>query len=196
MNKIREALHDWQCNDCKKRDAAAQLANTTPVETKNQDNEFKPIGIINSDFPMIRGTPRQPTIAMHNTKATLVLNRDVFSNPSHALQDLDNFSHLWIIFIFHKNSQHPKAKVAPPRLNGVRTGVFATRSPHRPCPIGLSLVKIEKIVDNVIYFTGVDMIDQTPVLDVKPYIPQYDQPGGLVATTLDDQGNITNSNLG
>lgn len=71
---------------------------------------------------------------------------------------------------------HVRAKVSPPRLNGIKTGVFATRSPHRPCPIGLSLVKIERIVENTIYFSGVDMVDQTPVLDIKPYIPQYDSP--------------------
>lgn len=82
-----------------------------------------------------------------------------------------------IIFHFHRNdSTHVRAKVAPPRLNGVRTGVFSTRSPHRPCPIGLSLVKILKIDNYTIYFEGVDMVDQTPVLDIKPYIPQYDNP--------------------
>jgi hypothetical protein len=81
------------------------------------------------------------------------------------------------LFHFHKNELgHVRAKVAPPRLNGIRTGVFSTRSPHRPCPIGLSLVKIIKIEDYTIYFEGVDMIDQTPVLDIKPYIPQYDNP--------------------
>lgn len=82
-----------------------------------------------------------------------------------------------ILFYFHKNdSTHTRAKVAPPRLNGVRTGVFSTRSPHRPCPIGLSLVKILKIESHTIYFEGVDMVNQTPVLDIKPYIPQYDSP--------------------
>lgn len=82
-----------------------------------------------------------------------------------------------ILFHFHRNdSTHIRAKVAPPRLNGTRIGVFSTRSPHRPCPIGLSLVKILKIEDRTIYFEGVDMVNQTPVLDIKPYIPQYDNP--------------------
>lgn len=76
--------------------------------------------------------------------------------------------------------------MAPPRLNGLRTGVFATRSPHRPCPIGLSLVKIDRIMENTIYFSGVDMVDQTPVLDIKPYIPQYDNPTLSLNNTLDD----------
>lgn len=87
------------------------------------------------------------------------------------------FSSDRILFHFHRNdSTHTRAKVAPPRLNGVRTGVFSTRSPHRPCPIGLSLVKILKIENYTIYFEGVDMVNQTPVLDIKPYIPQYDSP--------------------
>lgn len=87
------------------------------------------------------------------------------------------FPNFRILFHFHRNdSTHIRAKVAPPRLNGARTGVFSTRSPHRPCPIGLSLVKIVKIENNSIYFEGVDMVDQTPVLDIKPYIPQYDNP--------------------
>lgn len=82
-----------------------------------------------------------------------------------------------ILFHFHRNdSTHMRAKVAPPRLNGIRTGVFSTRSPHRPCPIGLSLVKILKVENHTIYFEGVDMVNQTPVLDIKPYIPQYDSP--------------------
>lgn len=82
-----------------------------------------------------------------------------------------------VLFYFHRNdSTHVRAKVAPPRLNGTKTGVFSTRSPHRPCPIGLSLVKIKKIENRTIYFEGVDMVDQSPVLDIKPYIPQYDSP--------------------
>lgn len=110
------------------------------------------IGTINTVFPEKRGTPRQPGIC-GNMIAKLTLDNNVFTNPEHALQGLEEFSHIWILFHFHKNdSTHIKAKVAPPRLNGVRTGILATRSPHRPCPIGLSLVKIDRIMDNTIYF--------------------------------------------
>lgn len=93
-----------------------------------------------------------------------------------------------ILYHFHKNSatQHVHAKVSPPRLNGTKTGVFATRSPHRPSPIGLSLVKIDRITENTVYFTGVDMVDQTPVIDIKPYIPQYDSPDHLNVPRLQD----------
>ncbi|XP_043684350.1 tRNA (adenine(37)-N6)-methyltransferase [Vespula pensylvanica] len=138
--------------------------------------KLKPIGIISTCFPNKRGVPRQPGIS-GRTSGKILLHNSVFTNPDHALQGLQDFSHLWIIFHFHRNdSTHIRAKVAPPRLNGIRTGVFSTRSPHRPCPIGLSLVKILKIDNYTIYFEGVDMVDQTPVLDIKPYIPQYDNP--------------------
>lgn len=101
-----------------------------------------------------------------------------------------------ILFHFHKNdTTHTRAKVAPPRLNGLRTGVFATRSPHRPCPIGLSLVKIDRIMENTIYFSGVDMVDQTPVLDIKPYIPQYDSPSMNVSfdDTISDVSHVSDN---
>lgn len=99
-----------------------------------------------------------------------------------------------ILFHFHRNdSTHTRAKVAPPRLNGIKTGVFSTRSPHRPCPIGLSLVKILKIENYTIYFEGVDMVNQTPVLDIKPYIPQYDSP--LHIEKLSNRSRENNMNV-
>ncbi|XP_029169521.1 tRNA (adenine(37)-N6)-methyltransferase-like [Nylanderia fulva] len=148
-----------------------------PGTSKDQDIlKLKPIGIISTWFPNKRATPRQSGIC-GKVPGKLTLYNSVFTNPDHALQGLQDFSHMWILFHFHRNdSTHTRAKVAPPRLNGIKTGVFSTRSPHRPCPIGLSLVKILKIENYTIYFEGVDMVNQTPVLDIKPYIPQYDNP--------------------
>ncbi|KAG5321083.1 TRMO methyltransferase, partial [Pseudoatta argentina] len=153
------------------------LEEAKPGTSKDQDVlKLKPIGIISTWFPNKRATPRQPGIC-GRVPGKLTLYNSIFTNPDHALQGLQDFSHMWILFHFHRNdSTHTRAKVAPPRLNGIRTGVFSTRSPHRPCPIGLSLVKILKIENHTIYFEGVDMINQTPVLDIKPYIPQYDSP--------------------
>ncbi|CAG9862691.1 unnamed protein product [Phyllotreta striolata] len=171
LDFINKKLSDWQCTTCKTNQATA-LESPTPTPS---DFSVNYIGKINTNFPEKRGTPRQPGICKDST-AKLLLN-NVFTNPAHALQGLQDFSHMWILFHFHKNdSNHSKAKIAPPRLNGARTGVFATRSPHRPAPIGLSLVKIDRIMDNTIYFSGVDMINDTPVIDIKPYIPQYDNP--------------------
>ncbi|KAK2580998.1 hypothetical protein KPH14_006051 [Odynerus spinipes] len=153
------------------------LEDVKPGTSNEGDNlKLKPIGIISTGFPNKRGVPRQPGVS-GKTSGKILLHNSVFTNPDHALEGLQDFSHLWIIFHFHRNdSTHIRAKVAPPRLNGIRTGVFSTRSPHRPCPIGLSLVKILKIDNYTIYFEGVDMVDETPVLDIKPYIPQYDNP--------------------
>ncbi|XP_058803095.1 tRNA (adenine(37)-N6)-methyltransferase [Phymastichus coffea] len=164
-------------------DEAAQLqapTNSRSNEPSSMANgnvlTCRPIGVVSTWFPKKRGTPRQPTVCSE-TPGKITLFKSIFTNPEHALQGLEEFSHMWILFYFHKNDiVHVRAKVAPPRLNGIRTGVFSTRSPHRPSPIGLSLVKIIKIEDCTIYFEGVDMIDQTPVLDIKPYIPHYDNP--------------------
>lgn len=95
--------------------------------------------------------------------------------PEQALDGLKGYSHVWIIFIFHLNkTTRYHAKVHPPRMNGDSIGVFATRSPHRPNPIGLSLVEIVDIQKDKIIFAGADLVDGTPVLDIKPYLPQFE----------------------
>ncbi|KAL0278810.1 UNVERIFIED_CONTAM: hypothetical protein PYX00_000510 [Menopon gallinae] len=140
---------------------------------------FHSIGKIETWFAEKRGIPRQGAICKES-QGVLTLTTTDINNSSYALIGLEEFSHMWIIYHFHNTtSNHVRTKVAPPRLNGARVGVFSTRSPHRPCPIGLSLVKIDKIVENKIYFSGADMMDGTPVLDIKPYIPQYDNPNSM-----------------
>uniref|UniRef100_A0A2S2N9Z1 Nef-associated protein 1 n=1 Tax=Schizaphis graminum TaxID=13262 RepID=A0A2S2N9Z1_SCHGA len=141
--------------------------------------ELSIIGTIKTKFKERRGVPRQPGLCPL-AQACLTISNSIFTNPNHALEGLSDFSHMWILFHFHKNeTTHVHAKVSPPRLNGLRTGVLGTRSPHRPSPIGLSLVQIDKVEGNSVYFSGVDMIDGTPVLDIKPYIPHYDAPASL-----------------
>lgn len=130
------------------------------------------IGTIESCYKDKFGTPRQPGLAP-SSWAKLQIKREW--QPEQALQGLEGFSHLWIIFQFHQNTNlRYHAKVHPPRLGGEPIGVFATRSPHRPNNIGLSLVKIEKIEKDCIYLSGVDLVDGTPVLDIKPYIPEVE----------------------
>lgn len=130
--------------------------------------EFKPIGYIESCYKDKFGTPRQPGLAPSAWSKLII---DGSLQPQEALDGLDGFSHCWLIFTFHANTNKKyHAKVHPPRLEGKTIGVFATRSPHRPNPIGLSLVKIEKIEKDSIYFSGADLIDGTPILDLKPYL--------------------------
>ncbi|XP_040151418.1 tRNA (adenine(37)-N6)-methyltransferase [Anopheles arabiensis] len=181
IQNVMKILNDYRCDGCREK----QQQNGQRQEMEGVTNEddadvctFKPIGVIKTVFNEKRAVPRQASLA------TALLSRidispKTFNNPGHSLDGLENFSHLWIIYYFHRNPNHAKAKVAPPRLGGERVGVFSTRSPHRPCPIGLSLVQLDRVEDSKVYFLGTDMVDGTPVLDIKPYIPQYDVPANL-----------------
>ncbi len=134
--------------------------------------QFEPIGYIETCFKEKFGTPRQPGLAPASW-GILRLRKDL--NLADALSGLEEFSHLWLIWIFHQNTNKGiKTKVHPPRLQGKKIGLFATRTPHRPNPIGLSAVKIEKILGNEIYLSGVDLVSGTPVLDIKPYLASSD----------------------
>ncbi|XP_044513450.1 tRNA (adenine(37)-N6)-methyltransferase [Gracilinanus agilis] len=148
------------------------------LETGNILTE--PIGYIESCFSAKNGTPRQPTICSLS-RACLRIRKSVFNNPEHSVMGLEQFSHVWILFVFHKNGHLScKAKVQPPRLNGTKTGIFSTRSPHRPNAIGLTLAKLDRVEGGAIYLSGIDMINGTPVLDIKPYIADYDSPQYLI----------------
>lgn len=136
--------------------------------------EFVVIGKIKSPFKEKFGTPRQPGLTP-DINGFIQINKN-YSNID-AFYDLEGFSHIWIIFVFHQEKtlkQQWSPKVRPPRLGGnKKVSVFATRSPNRPNPIGLSLVKLEKIRMNKqcieLEISGHDFIEGTPVLDIKPY---------------------------
>lgn len=139
---------------------------------------FQPIGYIKSPFADRFGVPRQPGLA---DEAKGVIQLLPQNSLQAALKSLDQFSHLWIVFVFHDHGGHPwKPTIRPPRLGGnKKVGVLASRSPHRPNPLGISAVKISKInLDHPdgpqIEVEGIDLIDGTPVLDIKPYIPYAD----------------------
>jgi tRNA-Thr(GGU) m(6)t(6)A37 methyltransferase TsaA len=128
-----------------------------------------------TSFPDKNGTPRQGSVAPAS-RARLEI--EFGNNPEHSLAGLLEFSHVWLLFLFHQNGAPtpPRAKVKPPRLDGATKGVFATRAPHRPNPIGLSLCKLDGIEGHVLQLSGVDLVDGTPILDIKPFIPSYDTP--------------------
>jgi tRNA-Thr(GGU) m(6)t(6)A37 methyltransferase TsaA len=130
---------------------------------------LQPIGVIHTPFPDRASAPRQ-TYAARDVPGTIVLEpgRDF----EHALADVDGWEFLWVLYWFHQN-QGWRPKVLPPRSK-VRRGVFGTRSPHRPCPIGLSVVRLERVVGLTVHVRGVDMIDGSPVLDLKPYVAVAD----------------------
>ncbi|MGZ3768838.1 MAG: tRNA (N6-threonylcarbamoyladenosine(37)-N6)-methyltransferase TrmO [Bdellovibrio sp.] len=133
---------------------------------------MEPIGYLESCFKDKFGTPRQPGL-VKKAWARLKIRADL--QPEESLQGLEGFSHVWLIWIFHQNKvARYHAKVHPPRLGGKSMGVFATRTPHRPNPIGLSLVELIKVEKDGIIVAGADLVDGTPILDIKPYLPEVE----------------------
>ena len=140
--------------------------------------EMKVIGHVHSCYGEKFGVPRQPGI-VEQAWGELVFEPEF--QKREALRELEGFSHLWLIFLFHQSVKNEwKSTVRPPRLGGnERIGVFASRSPFRPNPIGLSAVKLDEVDLNdgrgpVLRLRGVDLVDGTPILDIKPYIPYAD----------------------
>lgn len=138
---------------------------------------FAPIGVIHSCFKEKFGIPRQPGLV---PAARAVLELLPPYNRAEAVRGLEGFSHIWVSFVFHACLDEAwKPTVRPPRLGGNRRlGVFATRSTHRPNPIGLSAVELERIEASpgqvLLHLKGADLLDGTPVLDIKPYLPYSD----------------------
>lgn len=133
---------------------------------------FRALGILESCFREKFGAPRQPLL-VPAAAARLKVRREFI--PEQSLKGLEEFSHVWLLSYFHLNTnKNFLSTVHPPRLKGKTVGVFASRSPHRPSPIGLSVAKLEKIAGDTLYLSGTDLVDGTPILDVKPYIPDYD----------------------
>ena len=130
--------------------------------------ELKPIGIIHSPYKDLEGMPIQPKGAA-GVKGTA----EVFAEYQSGLKDLEGFSHLILLYQFHL-SQGYKLEVTP-FLDTTPRGLFATRAPRRPNPIGLSIVQLDNIEDGVLYLQNVDILDGTPLLDIKPYVPDFDQ---------------------
>ncbi len=133
---------------------------------------LKVIARIKTDFPTKFGIPRQSGLV--DTVGKIVFEKE-YADVS-ALKGLEDFSHLWLIWGFSEvDKPNWSPTVRPPRLGGnKRVGVFATRSPYRPNPIGLSSVKILEIKNGEIYVSGADLLDGTPIYDIKPYIPYTD----------------------
>ena len=139
---------------------------------------IKPIAHISSPFPAKFGVPRQPGL-VPSLKAEIIFEPE-YRIPE-ALRGLEGYSHIWVIWEFSESVRDTwSPTVRPPRLGGnKRVGVFATRSPFRPNPIGLSVLELEKIELStpngpVIHVKGADLIDNTPIYDIKPYLPHID----------------------
>jgi len=140
--------------------------------TRNPQNpmrkiEYKPIGIIHTPFKSPEGTPIQPTGAK-GIEATV----ELFEEYAQGLNDLDGFSHIHLLYHCHLSKTYSLNVV--PFLDTEKRGLFSTRAPSRPNPIGLSVVQLLGIENNVLRIMDIDVIDGTPLLDIKPYVPEFD----------------------
>lgn len=178
-------------NEIMKKDREREAQNREIIETEN--NSLSIIARIHTDFPAKFGIPRQSNI-VDALKAVIVFESQ-YRNPD-ALRGLEGFSYIWLIWGFlHTKRDTWAPMVKPPRLGGnTRMGVFATRSPFRPNALGLSSVKLENIefhpeLGPVLHVAGADLMDNTPIYDIKPYIPYTDShpkaTGGFADTFKD-----------
>lgn len=135
--------------------------------------QVSPIGYVRSCFKEKFAIPRQPQLA---PAARGVLELCAPFDSGDAVQGLEQVSHVWLLFLFHQALEDtPRLKVRPPRLGGNRAvGVFATRATHRPNGIGQSVVRLDRVENGRLWLSGIDLLDGTPVLDVKPYVPYAD----------------------
>ena len=128
---------------------------------------YNTIGIVHSPHKSIEGIPIQP-IGAKGIKAEI----EIFEEFQEGLKDLEGFSHIIVLYHFHKSKDFKL--IVKPFLDNETHGVFATHAPNRPNSIGLSVLRLIKIIRNVIHVENVDILDETPVLDIKPYVSKFD----------------------
>ncbi len=148
--------------------------------------EYNPIGVIHTPFESPEGMPIQPAGA--DATGTVELA------PRYAagLQDLAEFSHCILLYHFHASDDDVSLTVEP-FLDETERGLFATRAPQRPNPIGLSVVEIDTVADREITVNGIDVVDGTPLLDIKPFVPQFDAPDDVDAGWLETSQSAVRS---
>lgn len=134
--------------------------------------EFTAIGIIHTPFTKLEGMPIQPAAA-EGVKGTI----HVFEEFRDGLKDLDGFSH--IILLYHLHHSRGFNLTVTPFLDTQPRGLFATRAPKRPNPIGLSIVQLDRIEEGILHIRNIDVLDGTPLLDIKPYVPEFDSPPNI-----------------
>jgi tRNA-Thr(GGU) m(6)t(6)A37 methyltransferase TsaA len=145
---------------------------------------YKSIGIIHSSFSELEAMPIQPT-----SDASGPGTVEVFSPFDQGLKDLDGFSN--IILIYHLHAVRDHALTVIPFMDSEPRGIFATRAPTRPNPIGLSVVRLKKVVGNILHVDVLDVLDGTPLLDLKPYVPEFDdRPGASIGWLEHAKGKV------
>jgi len=141
--------------------------------------EYRPIGVIHSPFTELDGMPIQPAGAS-GTQGTV----ELFPDYQEGLKDLEGFSYIILLYHFHRSRGFDLHVI--PFMDSEPRGVFATRAPKRPNPIGLSVVKLTDIRDGTLHIENMDIVDGTPLLDIKPYVPEFDGPTAARAGWLEE----------
>lgn len=129
---------------------------------------YKPIGVIHSPFKEPKGTPIQPASAK-GIKGEV----EVFPEYTDGLKDIAGFSHIILIYHFHLVKK--TTLIAKPFMDDKRHGIFSIRGPSRPNPIGISIVRLINVKNNILHVENLDIVEGTPLLDIKPYIPEFDK---------------------
>jgi tRNA-Thr(GGU) m(6)t(6)A37 methyltransferase TsaA len=177
--ETREALEEevkkWKQLREEERIARIELQKQKRKETFQREGyTYHPIGYLESPFPNRRGTPRQPLL-VPAARGFIRFNKQQIQYE--FFEELKQFSHIWVLFVFHDNTNIEKqsimGKIKPPRLYGKKVGCLSTRSPHRPNNLGLSVCEIISVGSDYLEICGIDMLHGTPIVDIKPYIP-YD----------------------
>lgn len=148
--------------------------------------EYQKIGLIHSPFKNIREMPIQ-SVGASGIKGIV----EVFPAFTEGLKDVEGFSHIILLYHFHQIKE--SMLLVTPFLDSQPRGVFATRAPKRPNPIGLSVVKLDGIEGNILHVENVDILDGTPLLDIKPYVPEFDNhPADRVGWLEKAKGRVRN----
>ncbi|MFZ2095166.1 MAG: tRNA (N6-threonylcarbamoyladenosine(37)-N6)-methyltransferase TrmO [Anaerolineales bacterium] len=145
---------------------------------------MKPIGVLHSPFTNKKLTPIQPT------RSQVCGYAEVFHPFDEGLQDLEGFSHIILLYFFHQSENYTLR--VKPFLDDKLCGLFATRYPCRPNPIGLSIVQLVARRENILDIEGIDVLDGTPLLDIKPYVPDFDVRNDVKTGWYTERSTITN----
>jgi tRNA-Thr(GGU) m(6)t(6)A37 methyltransferase TsaA len=146
---------------------------------------YKPIGVIHSPFKDVQGMPIQPTGAM-GIAGTIEIEPEYCD----GLKDIEGFSHIVLIYHFHLSDGY--SLLVKPFMDDSLRGVFSTRAPRRPNPVGISIVRLVKVEGSILHIENVDIVDGTPLLDIKPYVPEFDVQKNVRIGWLSDKADKAN----